>query len=45
MHTSRHQKVGQLTISDKGIGFKINAEDKRHGLGLVRRSWNGFARL
>ena len=26
-----------MRISDDGIGFKPNAESKRHGVGLVRR--------
>jgi two-component sensor histidine kinase len=26
-----------MTVSDNGIGLKINGEDKRHGIGLVRR--------
>jgi two-component sensor histidine kinase len=29
--------VATMTVSDNGKGFKVNAEDKRHGLGLVRR--------
>jgi signal transduction histidine kinase len=29
--------MATMTISDNGNGFKVSAEDKRHGLGLVRR--------
>ena len=29
--------MATMTISDNGHGFKVSAEDKRHGLGLVRR--------
>jgi two-component sensor histidine kinase len=30
-------EMATLTISDNGDGFRANAENKRHGLGLVRR--------
>jgi two-component sensor histidine kinase len=29
--------MATMTISDSGAGFKVDAENKRHGLGLVRR--------
>jgi two-component sensor histidine kinase len=29
--------IATITISDDGTGFKAKAENKRHGLGLVRR--------
>jgi two-component sensor histidine kinase len=29
--------VATMTISDDGMGFPAKAENKRHGLGLVRR--------
>ena len=29
--------MATMTISENGNGFKVSAEDKRHGLGLVRR--------
>lgn len=35
--TAGDRDMATMTISDNGNGFKINAEDKRHGLGLVRR--------
>ena len=35
--TAGDRDMATMTISDNGNGFKVNAEDKRHGLGLVRR--------
>jgi len=29
--------MATMTVSDNGMGFKINGENKRHGIGLVRR--------
>jgi two-component sensor histidine kinase len=36
-HVGGDVDMATMTISDNGSGFKANGEDKRHGLGLVRR--------
>jgi two-component sensor histidine kinase/putative methionine-R-sulfoxide reductase with GAF domain len=36
-HAAGDVDMATMTISDNGKGFKANGENKRHGLGLVRR--------